>query len=62
MVMQWCHEKYALPFTVLILGVLEIAHLEHDREVLDQENTTENRDEKLFFDGQGKYGDDAADG
>ena len=61
-VVQRRHPENAPAFAVLPLGVAEPSDLHDHAQVFDQENPAQDGDEQLFTDGNGKRGDDAAEG
>ena len=60
MVVKRCHQEDAPAFTGLAFGVFEPPDLQHDRQVFNQEDSTQHGQEELFADGNGKCSDDAA--
>ena len=59
-VVQGRHEQDAPPLAVFALGILEVAHLDHHRDALGQEDAAQQRQQQLLADAEGEDGDDAA--
>ena len=46
--MQGRHFEYASSGAILLFGYFKVGYLKYDRQVLDKENGTQNRQEQLF--------------
>ena len=62
MVVERGHEEYPLALSELLLGVLEVADLHDDGEILDQEDSAKDRQEQFDMDQYGVDGNYSADG
>jgi hypothetical protein len=62
MVVQRGHQENPTPLAESLLGVLEVGHLQHYRQILNQENARQNGNQEFFADGNSEHGNDSANG